>query len=335
MNQKILIVIIGIVVLAVVGYILVVKNSPEEPVELTKISLVLDWLPQAFHAPLFFAKERGYFAEEGLEVEFRVPADPTTVLQTVAAGKDDFGINYPADVLVARSERVPVVSVMTLIQHPLITFSALKDSGIKEPRDLAGKKVALPVVTTSKGTLETMLKYQGKSLEDVEIVDPGYDVITPLISGNVDASMLLWGMETLLVEEQGFSLNIMRSQEYGVPDYPEIIFITTQEKVLENPELVQKFVRAVARGYEDATVDLQAAVQAMKRAKPEVDADFQNRSIEILAPLWKADNGVFGWQEEARWLNFAQWMKDNDLLSADVDARQAFTNRFVEGTQGD
>lgn len=152
MNQTKLFIIIGIIILVVVGYVVVAKNSQDQelgtPPSLMKVSLALDWLPSSYHAPLFFAQEQGYFKAEGLEVEFRVPADPTTVLQTVAAAKDDFGINYPGDVLVARSQGLPVVSVMSLIQHPVITFSALKESGIKEPHDLAGKKVAVPVVTT-------------------------------------------------------------------------------------------------------------------------------------------------------------------------------------------
>lgn len=142
--------------------------------------------------------------------------------------------------------------------------------------------------------------------------------------------MLYWGIETLSIEDQGVSLNTILPRDYGVPDYPEVVLVTTEEKLSEDPEVVKKFVRAVARGYKDASADLVLAVQAMKRAHPEVDADFQKRSAEILSQLWKADNGRFGWQEESRWLTFAEWMKDNNLLPEDIDARQAFTNSFVE-----
>ena len=87
--------------------------------ERQKVTIALDWYPNANHAGLYLAQERGYFADAGLEVELYTPSDPTVVLQTVGAGRDDFGISYQTDVLLARAEEVPVVSVAALVQHPL------------------------------------------------------------------------------------------------------------------------------------------------------------------------------------------------------------------------
>src|SRR3954447_10809639 len=89
-----------------------------------KIKVALDWYPNANHAGLFLAKERGYFKQAGLDVDFYTPADPTAVLQTVGAGKDDFGISYQTDLLLAREQGVPVVSVAALVQHPLLCVMA-------------------------------------------------------------------------------------------------------------------------------------------------------------------------------------------------------------------
>ena len=82
-----------------------------EDQDTTKVRLALDWYPNANHAGLFVAQEKGYFEDEGLEVEMYTPVDPSTVNQTVAAGADDFGINYQPDLLMARAQGVPVVSV--------------------------------------------------------------------------------------------------------------------------------------------------------------------------------------------------------------------------------
>ncbi|EKD65705.1 MAG: hypothetical protein ACD_50C00011G0007, partial [uncultured bacterium] len=254
------------IVLVVVGVVLGAKFvSKEEKTasSLTKISLVLDWQPSAYHAPLFLAKEKGYFKDNGLDIEFRIPSDPVTVLQTVASGKDDFGLNYPADVLTARDKGVPVVSIMALIQHPLISFATLKDSGIAEPNDLVGKKIGLPaVIPTTENILSSMLKAQEKSLEDVQIIDVGYDVVPSLIGEKVDAVLVYWGTETVLLESQGFSINTMRAQDYGVPDYYELLFITNEEKISKNPTLVHKFIGAVSRGYEYALKNPKEALDA-------------------------------------------------------------------------
>ena len=84
--------------------------------EKDKVKLALDWYPNANHLGLYIALDEGYFEDQNLEVEIYTPSDPSTVLQTVAAGSDDFGMNYQPDVLIARDEGVPVVSVLGMVQ---------------------------------------------------------------------------------------------------------------------------------------------------------------------------------------------------------------------------
>ena len=81
-------------------------------VALNKISVSLDWFPWANHSGLYIALDKGYFADEGLDVEIHPPADPSAVLQTVAAGRDDFGINYQTGVLIAREQDIHVSMIV-------------------------------------------------------------------------------------------------------------------------------------------------------------------------------------------------------------------------------
>jgi putative hydroxymethylpyrimidine transport system substrate-binding protein len=333
MNQKILFVIIGVIILITVGYVLVVQNSPEEQAGLIKVYMALDWFPWSEHVGFFIAKEKGYFADEGLDVELRVAPDPATIIQTIASGRDDFSINPKYDLLVARDQGVPVVSIMALYQHPVSAVMSLEDSSIETPKDLAGKKIGWTGVPQHEKMMDTILQKQGLSLKDVEMINVGFDLVPALIGKKVDAiAMGYWVWESIMSEKQGFPVNIMKINEYGIPDHYELVVITNEDKIKNNPELVQKFVKAVKRGYEDAIRDPEGAVQLFKKTNPEVDVDVERRSTELQIPLWKSEKG-FGWQEESRWLNFAQWMKDNGLLSQGVDARKAFTNSFVENVQ--
>ena len=135
------------------------------------LKLALDWYPNANHLGLFIAQEKGYFRQENLNVTLYTPVDPSTVLQTVGSSTDDFGISYQPDVLLARAQRVPVVSVAGLVPHPLNSVMALKSSGITRPRDLVGKKVGYPAIPTNEPLLGTMLKTDGaRGLQDVELV---------------------------------------------------------------------------------------------------------------------------------------------------------------------
>ena len=213
------------------------------PVPLTKVSVSLDWFPWSNHSGLYIALDKGYFAEEGLEVDIHPPADPSAVLQTVAAGRDDFGINYQTGVMIAREQDIPVVSIMALVQHPLNSVMTLKESGIAEPKDLAGKTVGWPGIPDNEPLLDTMLKSQGLTLDDVELVNVGFDLVPALIGKKVDAIVgAYWVHESISATNQGFELNIMRMEQHGVPDFYELVMVANEEKIAKEPDQVRGFV---------------------------------------------------------------------------------------------
>ena len=325
-----------VVVFLIVLLALVACGSSATPtaVPLTKVSVALDWFPWSNHSGLFIAQERGYFAEQGLDVEIFTPGDPSTVLQTVASNRDDFGISYQTEVLIAREQGVPVVSIMALVQHPLNSVMALKESGIEEPKDLAGKTIGWPGIPSDEPLLDTMLRSQNLTLDDVKLVNVGFDLVPALISKQVDAIVgAYWVHESISATNQGFELNILRMEEHGVPDFYELVLVANEEKIANSPEIVQSFVRGVMRGYEDAMNDPEDAVQLLKRLKPEVDLDIEIPGVALLAPLWAPEEGSFGWQEERRWLEFAQWMEDSGRLGPNSDVTSAFDNSFVANTR--
>ncbi|MFQ6030310.1 MAG: ABC transporter substrate-binding protein [Dehalococcoidia bacterium] len=311
-----------------------VQSAPIE-VPLRQVSVALDWFPWSNHSGLYVAQEKGYFAEEGLDVQIRTPSDPSIVPQLVATGRDDFGINYQTGVLIAREQGVPVVSIMALVQHPLNSVMALKKSGIDEPKDLAGKTVGWPGIPDNEPLLDTMMKSQGGSLGQVELVNVGFDLVPALIGEQVDAIVgAYWVHESISATNQGYELNIMRMEEHGVPDFYELVVVANEETIDKDPDLVQRFVRGAQRGYRDAINDPQGAVNLLKEIRPEVDLTIESPGVDLLAPLWNPDGGQgFGWQEESRWVGFAQWMEENDMLSSGGDAKSAFNNSFVANAQ--
>ncbi|MDW8119149.1 MAG: ABC transporter substrate-binding protein [Chloroflexota bacterium] len=297
---------------------------------LTKVRVALDWYPWANHAGLFLAQEKGYFREEGLEVEIYTPADPSTVLQTVGAGKDDFGISYQPDVLLARAQGVPVVSVAALVQHPLNSVMALRDSGIQRPRHLEGKKVGYPGIPLNVPLLKSMVEKDGGDFSKVELVNIGFDLVPALAGRRVDAIIgAYWVHESIVLEQQGFPVNILRVEQWGVPDFYELVLVTNEKTLAERPDLVKRFLRAVVKGYRDASQDLAGAVDTLAKASPQVDTKVEREGIRLLAPLWQ-DAPAFGWQTAERWTTFATWMQTTGLLERPVDASKAFTNRFIQ-----
>jgi ABC-type nitrate/sulfonate/bicarbonate transport system substrate-binding protein len=181
-----------------------VRGASAQETSPDSFTVALDWYPNANHAGLFLGQERGYYADEGLAPEFYTPSDPTTVLQTVGAGRDTFGISYQTDILLARAAEVPVVSVLALVQTPLQGIMVLADSGIARPADLIAKTVGYPGIPSQEAFLATMLESDGATMADVELVNIGFNLTPALISGQVDASLgAFWTHEPILAAQEG------------------------------------------------------------------------------------------------------------------------------------
>ena len=268
--------------------------------ELETVSVALDWYPNANHAGLYLAQERGYYAEEGLAPEFYTPSDPTTVLQTVGAGRDDFGISYQTDILLARAAGVPVVSVLALVQTPLQGIMVLADSGITRPRDLVGKTVGYPGIPSQEAFLATMLEDDGATMDDVDLVNIDFNLVPGLISGQVDASLgAFWTHEPILAEQEGYPTNFLKVDDWGVPPYYELVIAASEATVSERSELVERFLRATRRGYEDAIADPAAAIAALRAASPDLNVAVEEAGIALLVPAWTAGGVPFGTQTAA------------------------------------
>lgn len=311
------------------------EASPAASGEMTEVSLALDWYPWSNHTGLYVAQADGEFEERGLDVEIYVPSDPSTALQLVAIGEDEFTISYEADVLLAREQGLDVVSVAALVQRPLNTIMALESSDITEPADLEGKTIGIAGVPSDEPLLATVLESGGVTLDDVEVVTVGFDLMPALLGGRVDALIGAYYVhESILAEQQGNPVTAIAIEEYGVPEYYELVLVTSGEMVREQPEVVAAFVAAVVAGYQAAEEDPQRAVDELVAAYPETSEELEREGIQRLIPYWTDEGTVpFGTQEEERWTSFADWMLENGLLSEEVDATEAFTNEFVERAQ--
>lgn len=292
------------------------------------VSIELDWYPNTNHVGIYVAQDRGYFADENLEVEIKEPADPALVAQLVGSGERDFGVFYQTDTLLARNEGVPVVAVRSIVQRPLNCIMALQTSGIERPSDLKGKKIGYPGIDWNISLLETMLESDGLTLDDVEVVDIGWTLWPTLAAGTVDALIgAYWSHESYVLEDEGYPVNIMYADDYGVPPYYEMMLITSEQMLETQPDVVRRFADAFVRGYEWSRENPSEALDILVRLNPtqlEETEHIERASIPALRDTWVAENGNVGTLTAARFDSVGNFMKDKGFIDADLPVQDAW-----------
>jgi len=289
--------------------------------ELIDISLALDWYPNSNHAGIYYGIDNGYFEENNINVDVYTPSDPASILQTVASGRDEFGISYQPDLLLARSEGIPVVAVHSIVKTPLNSIMTLGDSCIDNPSKLKNKTIGYPGIPLNIGILSSILEEQSLTIDDVELVDVGFDLVPALLSERVDAIIgAFWSHESILIELEGREVNILKFEEWGIPKYHELVLVTSEEYLKNNEEIVEKFVDAFSRGYEKSIENNDESMEALIAAFPEVNVELETQGIKLLSPLWQESFDSDGMDN---WNKFGDWMKDKGLISKSLDVEKS------------
>lgn len=292
--------------------------------ELKEVNIVLDWYPNAVHAFIYDAIEKGYYAEEGIKVNIDFPSNANDAMSLTAAGKAEVGIYYVHDVILANANQdVPVKCFGTVTQAPLNIILSLKEKNINGPADLVGKTIGYSGSEISEATVKSMMIGAGVEPEDVTLIDVGFDLMTSMTTGQVDATIgCMVNHEVPQMEKEGFEVSYFYPQEYGVPDNYELIFITSDDMIENDSETLAAFMRASERGFEDmknepeATLDILLANQNAENFP--LDKDVEMRSLEILLPVMTDAEGRFGTQEASVWQENIDWMKAQGVLKKDV-----------------
>ena len=296
-----------------------------------ELSLALDWYPNSNHAGIYSAIDEGFFDEEGIKLSVYTPSDPTAIISSVASGRDDFGLSYHPDILQAQSAGLEIVSVLSISQHPLNSIMTLKKSSIKNPSDLKGKVVGYPGIPSNKAMLETVLSSQNININDVETVDVGFELVKALVSGSVDAIIgAYWTHESIVMELQGYEIEIMRLEEWGVPDYYELILITNKSFLEENKSDVEKVVNSFKKGYEFSIKNPQESITSLISIVGEeiVEEDVERAGVELLIPMWQSNNLPFGHQDISKWEETYEWMYQNNFLEKELIIENLFIDEF-------
>ncbi|UXI03960.1 ABC transporter substrate-binding protein [Photobacterium sp. TY1-4] len=276
-----------------------------------KVTLMLDWFVNPNHGPIILAQEKGWFAEQGLEVVIQEPADPSIPDKLVAAGKIDLAVSYQSTLISSIAAELPLVRSATLISGPLNSLIVLDKSGIRSLADLKGKKIGVAIGGSEDATIGTMLASDQVSMDSVKIINVGWALSSSLASGKVDA---IWGglrnFELNQLELEGYEATAFYPEEHGVPPYDELIFVANKHKY--NPETINKFNKAI----EKATVYLinhpeKAWQEFVAYAPDTLNNDLNRRAWEDTLTRFALRPGAV---ELKRYDDYAAFMKQHKII---------------------
>ncbi|VVC76223.1 Putative thiamine biosynthesis protein [Aquicella siphonis] len=275
-----------------------------------KLTVLLDWFPNPDHAPLIIAKQQGYFQEQGLEVELIGPADPTDPPKLVAAGKADIGITYEPEFMEQVDEGLPLVRVGTLIDKPLNSLVALKDTGIQSLADLKGKRIGSSNGGLTGVMLKVMLLKAGLSDKDVELTNVRYNLAQALLTHKVDAvTGIMRNYEVPLLESGDQKVVAFFPEDNGVPNYSELVFIA-HTKNIHDPRF-SRFLAAVKKAVAYLDKHPQQAWEGFVAQYPEANNRVNREAWFATMPYFAEDPAGFDSKE---WLQFAEFMQKNQLI---------------------
>jgi NitT/TauT family transport system substrate-binding protein len=298
------------------------------------VRLVMGYIPNVQFAPWYVAQEKGYFEDAGLEITMDY-GKVNDVMRLLAAGEIDFVIAGGDEVIVARSQDLPVTYVMALYARFPAAVVSLKEAAINEPADLRGKTIGLPgFYGTNYIAIKAILARLGMTESDVNLLPVGYNQVAVLSEGKVDAIVGFDNNEPIQLHSLGFETNVIHSYDYF--DLVGHGVVTGEKQLQENPKRVQAFVTATLRGMEYALQHPDEAFEICLKFAPESggpNAEVQKQVMLESMKLWQSaftDAHGLGSSDPEAWTASQQSMLEWGLISKETPAELLVTNDYID-----
>lgn len=308
------------------------ESEAQQPESLEKLTFVLDWTPNTNHTGLYAALDKGYFREEGLEVEIvQPPEDGAEVL--VASGKAQFGMSFQDTMAPALSGEnpLPITAVAAVIQHNTSGIISRKGEGLDSPKGLEGKKYATWNAPVEKAMIQNVVEGAGGDFSKVQLIPSTVtDEVSALKSKSVDAIWIFYAWAGVKTELEGLETDYFAFADLNPAfDYYTPVIIGGNDFIEKNPETVRAFLRALSKGYEDAINNPEEAAKILLKAAPELDEELVLASQKYLADKYQADVDIWGYMDPERWNLFYSWLNENNLVSSEIPENTGFTNNYL------
>jgi ABC-type nitrate/sulfonate/bicarbonate transport system substrate-binding protein len=284
--------------------------------------LLLDFAPNAVHAGIFLALQRGYDEAEGVRLDVEAPGQSTDGIKALLSGQEDMAIVDIHDLAIARAKGRDVVGVMALVQTPLAAVLAQPE--IRRPRDLEGRRAGVTGLPSDDAVLDSIVAGDGGDPAKVRKVTIGFNAVQSLLSKKVAGATAFWNAEGVALKAKRPGVHEFQVQDFGAPSYPELVLATSRETLDTNAPVVRATIRALRRGYEAAINDPESAVSALTDEEPTLDRALTAKELDAVSPSFTAGADFFGQLEPKTLATWAAWEQKFGIVKTRPDVRAMF-----------
>ncbi|WP_367714723.1 ABC transporter substrate-binding protein [Nitratireductor sp. GISD-1A_MAKvit] len=298
-----------------------------------KITMQMNWTADTAHLGFALAQVKGIYADHDLEVELVEGRGSAVAAQLVATGQTDIGYADTVATLNVASQGAPIKIISTIWKSGQFGIQYLADSGISEPKDLVGKKLAVSPGSAMLPLIPVFLKANGIEEGEVEIVNAAESAFIGLLtSGQVDAVSQTPENIVVPLAAEGIEAGNMYFYNNGVP-LASLSLVAREDRLAERPDVYRRFIEATAEGWKAAMEDPKAAIEAIYEVFPETEhprealtqsADY---SFSSVCPGGQGD--IIGMTPTETWDTMYQVMTTTMDLSADRPVTDYYTNDYV------
>jgi NitT/TauT family transport system substrate-binding protein/putative hydroxymethylpyrimidine transport system substrate-binding protein len=283
-----------------------------EPGALKRATLVLDFQPNAVHAGIYSALERGFYRDAGIDLDVQEPSASTDAPKLLEAGRAEFAILDIHDLAIAYERGLDVEGIVPIVQRPLAAVIAR--GAVRRPRDLEGGTVGVTGLPSDDAVLDSVLEADGADPDSVDRVTIGFQAVSSLAAGKVDAATAFWNAEGVALTRQGIPTREFRVDDYGAPRYPELWLCKSKDRAGG----VQAMKEATVRGYRFELANPAQSLDDLLGANPGLDRAEQAAQQRALLEAGAVRPGEsFATATDAvKWL---RWDIDHGILEAPLE----------------
>ena len=309
------------------------EKVEEKAVELKKVDFLLDWVPNTNHTGLFVAKEKGYFAEEGIDLDIKQPANESTS-GLVINNKAPMGIYFQDYLAPKLAKGAGVTAIAAIIENNTSGIISDKKFNIQNPKDLENHKYGTWDIPIELAMLKIIMENQGGDFSKViKIPNTDDNSITNIANGLFDFAAIYYGWDKIMADNLKIETNFFYFKDYADElNFYSPIIIANNDYLRENSEEAKKILKAIKKGYQYAMENPEESADILIKYAPELTnkRDFVVESQKYLSKEYASNKESWGYIDASRWNKFYNWINENNLLNEKIPENTGFSNDYLE-----